>query len=167
MSIQSAATLVLVFWIGLGTVFSASAQDAKPGETVSLDRPITPSIPLALENAYALGTVVRISQFKGKIVVLRAVAPECGHWNKKKRPANVAYAKLYKEYHDRVAFIPVRTDFQHDTAKPYSQRLEEAAEFGAEMLPGDVYLVDTDSFDFLRFGTVINTAPKYHRKVLT
>lgn len=53
-----------------------------------------------------------------------------------------------------MVFIPVRTDFQHDTSKPYKERLREAAAFGRKNLPDDIYLVDKDSFDFLRFGTV-------------
>ena len=66
----------------------------------------------------------------------------------------MAYRKLYKEYKGRVVFIPVRTDFQHETKKSYAQRCSEAAEWGRKTLPGDIYLVDPDSYDFLRFGTV-------------
>ena len=53
-----------------------------------------------------------------------------------------------------MTFIPVRTDFQHQTNKPYPERLKEAASWGRKHLPDNIYLVDKNSFDFLRFGTV-------------
>ena len=51
-----------------------------------------------------------------------------------------------------MVFLPVRTDFQHDTNKPFDTRLKEGAAFCKKFsLPG-TYLVDNNKLDFLRWG---------------
>ena len=53
------------------------AQD-KPDrrEQFLLENPVEPRIKLVLEDAYRPGTMVDVAQYKGKVVVLRAVACE-------------------------------------------------------------------------------------------
>ena len=54
-----------------------SVQEKPPqSETVALEKPIEPRLNLVLEDAYRPGTKVKIEDYKGKIVLLRAAVPE-------------------------------------------------------------------------------------------
>lgn len=53
------------------------AQDTPSrGETFALNNPIEPRLKLVLEDAYRPGTMVNLDQYKGKVVLLRAIACE-------------------------------------------------------------------------------------------
>ena len=140
----------------------------------------TPKPSLRLEVIGEKGRFVDISEFLGKVVVLRAIAPECHLWNHppedwqpgdwertlddrlgpegKKDPQRVQ--TLIDEFGTNPDFmiIAVRTDFGHGTTKPYQTRYEEAQHYSLQ--PGFphqdgkkiLYLADNDNRDFLKLG---------------